>query len=71
MREVNGNELRVIRQQFGLSLTKFAPLIGVHWNTLARYERDEIQIPEPVAILARLRLELEGQKAKPKKKPKK
>lgn len=70
---MQGEELRAIRQRFGLSLMKFAPVLGVHWNTLARYERDEIQIPEPVAILARLRLELEEKetKGKPKRKPKK
>lgn len=64
---MNGTELRGLRHRLGMSQAKLAALIGVHWNTLARYERDEIAIPEPVAILARLLLKLEGQKRKPKK----
>ena len=51
--QVTGKELRSLRQRRGLSLALFAPSIGVHWNTLARYERNEIKIPTPVANLAR------------------
>jgi hypothetical protein len=39
----------------GSSLTQvaFAEQLAVHANTLARYERDEISIPAPVAQLSR------------------
>src|SRR5689334_11331284 len=32
----------------------FAARLALHPNTLARYERDELPIPEPIALLARL-----------------
>jgi len=54
---MKGKELRAIRQRRQLSLALFAPHLGVHWNTLARYERGELRIPEPVAKLA-VRLDL-------------
>src|SRR5439155_16888188 len=53
-RDMTGRQLRAIRRALGLSLTKFAPELGIHWNTLARYERDEIPIAEPVTRPARL-----------------
>lgn len=55
---MKGAELRAIRHQFGLTLMKFAPQLGIHWNTLARFERGEINISGPVEKLARLLLEL-------------
>lgn len=64
--DMTGSELRHIRKQLGLSQHKFAPLLGIHWNTLARFERGEVNISEPVAILARLRLELAEREGKPK-----
>jgi transcriptional regulator with XRE-family HTH domain len=33
---------------------ELAQELGVAWNTVARYERDEIGIPEPVARLVML-----------------
>jgi DNA-binding transcriptional regulator YiaG len=70
---MTGAELREIRQKLGLSQHKLAPQLGLHWNTLARFERGEINISGPVAILARLLLKLaeaeqkEERKAKRKK----
>ena len=55
---MSGAELRAIRQQLGFSLTRFAPQLGIHWNTLARFERGEINISGPVEKLARLLLQL-------------
>lgn len=55
---MNGEELRTIRKQLGLSLMQFAPQLGIHWNTLARFERGEINISGPVEKLSRLLLEL-------------
>jgi len=55
---MTGEELRTIRHQLGLSQRKFAEELGLHWNTVARFERDEANISGPVAKLARLLLEL-------------
>jgi DNA-binding transcriptional regulator YiaG len=70
---MSGAELRAIRHQLGLTLQGFAPQLGIHWNTLARFERDEINISGPVEKLARLLLELAeaGQQRKPKQRSRK
>jgi DNA-binding transcriptional regulator YiaG len=47
---VTGKELRTLRRK--LTQVVYAEQLGVHVNTLARYERDELAIPEPVARLA-------------------
>ncbi|MBI3827493.1 MAG: helix-turn-helix domain-containing protein [Candidatus Rokubacteria bacterium] len=49
---VTGKELRGLRGTW--TQVAFAARLGVHANTLARYERDELPIPEPVARLAKL-----------------
>ena len=67
---MRGTELRMIRKKLGLTLQQFAPQLGIHWNTLARFERDEMNISGPVEKLARLLLELaqKGRKEKPQRK---
>jgi transcriptional regulator with XRE-family HTH domain len=51
---VTGGELRQIRRRLGLSQREFAPRVGLQPNSLARLERDERQVSETLAILARL-----------------
>ncbi len=65
---MEGQELRDIRRRLGLSQTQMAPQLGVHWNSVARYERGEVGIPEPVAKLARLLLAMAKKKPKRAKK---
>jgi hypothetical protein len=48
---VNGQELRKLRGT--RTQVVYAAALGVQPNTVARYERDELPIPEPVARLAR------------------
>jgi DNA-binding transcriptional regulator YiaG len=67
---MRGTELRMIRKEFGLTLQQFAPQLGIHWNTLARFERDEINISGPVEKLARLLLELAKKERKEKQRRK-
>ena len=55
---MSGVELRTIRKRLGFTLQQFAPQLGIHWNTLARFERGEINISGPVEKLARLLLRL-------------
>jgi transcriptional regulator with XRE-family HTH domain len=49
---VRGEALRRLRGS--ATQAAFAARLGVHANTLARYERDDLSIPEPVARLAKL-----------------
>ena len=51
---MNGSELRRHRAKMGLTLKGMADLVGVHWNSIARMERGEMTISEPVARLVRL-----------------
>ncbi len=52
--QVTGAELRRIRKQLGLTQAKLAALVGVAANTIARQERGEMGIKEPLARLLRL-----------------
>ena len=49
---VTGAALRQLRGKE--TQAGFAARLGVHANTLARYEREDLAIPEPVARLAQL-----------------
>jgi transcriptional regulator with XRE-family HTH domain len=51
---MKGTELRGIRGRMKLSQRQLAKEIGVHPNSLARMERGEMTISEPVAKLVRL-----------------
>jgi transcriptional regulator with XRE-family HTH domain len=51
---MTGQQLRRLRAAHKLSQARFAALLGIHPNTLARYERGELAIAEPVARLARI-----------------
>lgn len=46
--------MRTIRNKLGLTQKQLAEKLGTHWNTLARWERDEVPIREAVARLIRL-----------------
>lgn len=44
---MTGPELREARQQLGLSQSGLAERLGVHWNVIARWEREELRIAHP------------------------
>ena len=46
-----GEQLREIRQQLGWSQPELAKTLGIHWNTLARWERGELPISHTIALL--------------------
>ena len=48
---MRGEELKAIRAQLKLTQLELAELIGVTSNTVARWERDEVPIREPMARL--------------------
>ena len=50
---MKGKELRLIRQQLGLTQVDLSKLVGVTSNTIARWERGEVSISEPAARLIR------------------
>ncbi|MDE3220051.1 MAG: helix-turn-helix transcriptional regulator, partial [Nitrospirota bacterium] len=51
---MTGSELRRYRAKMGLTLKGMADLVGLHWNSIARMERGEMTISEPVARFVRL-----------------
>jgi transcriptional regulator with XRE-family HTH domain len=48
---MKGKELRGIRERLKLTQVEFAERVGVTSNTVARWERDEMGIREPIARL--------------------
>lgn len=51
---MQGSKLRAIRKALGLTQVEFAVKIGVASNSVARWERGEMKITEPVAKLVLL-----------------
>jgi transcriptional regulator with XRE-family HTH domain len=51
---MTGAALRNRRKALGMTQRELAQALGVTSNTVARYERDESGIPEPVARLVML-----------------
>ena len=63
---VTGKELRGIRKRLGLTQVALAERLAVTSTTVARWERDEVPIREPMARLIRL-LANTGLSPKPKR----
>ena len=59
---MDGKELRRRRDQMKLTQVDLSEELGVTSNTVARYERDELAIPEPVARLTVLIQKLKAEK---------
>ena len=51
---MTGTELRRLRRRLGLTQRELAAKVGVTTTSLARWERDEVRITEPMARLLRL-----------------
>jgi len=51
---MTGKELKAIRKKLGLTQQRFADLVGVTRNSIARQERGEIGIRESLARLIKL-----------------
>jgi transcriptional regulator with XRE-family HTH domain len=51
---MTGSELREYRRRLRLSQRAMALLLGIHWNSLARMERNEMAITESLSRLVRL-----------------
>jgi putative transcriptional regulator len=48
---MKGEQVRRIRTQLGFTQEELAKQVGVHKNTVARWERDELSIRESTARL--------------------
>jgi transcriptional regulator with XRE-family HTH domain len=59
---MNGKELRRIRKRIGWTQVQLAKALGISSNSVARQERNEIRISEPVAKLARIIAQQERRK---------
>src|SRR5437867_10061480 len=66
---MDGKELRKIRRSLSLTQGEMADRVGVRLNTVARWERDESKISEPVSRLIRLlaKMESKGKRNKPRR----
>jgi DNA-binding XRE family transcriptional regulator len=66
---MRGSELRQHRRRLGLTQKAMAERLGLHWNSVARMERDEMTISEPVARLVRLLARLAPRRRRPPRRP--
>lgn len=57
---MNGTRLRALRRKLNWTQWQLADALGLAANTCARYERDELKIPEPVARLTNLLVKEQG-----------
>ena len=64
---MTGNELRQIRERLGLTQVELAADVGLDPNSIARQERGEVAIREPLAKLYRLLAERANPRLKPKR----
>ena len=51
---MNPIEFRTLRKEIGLTQAQLSEALGVRANTVARWERGELRIGEPVARLLKL-----------------
>jgi DNA-binding transcriptional regulator YiaG len=51
---LSGAEIQQLREDAKLSQAQLANLIGVHPNTISRWEREDMYITEPVARFLKL-----------------
>ena len=51
---LTGSNVRAFRDRAALTQARLARLVGVQPNSVARWERNEVRVPEPTARLIRL-----------------
>jgi DNA-binding transcriptional regulator YiaG len=59
---MTGKTLKTLRTQYGLTQPALAALIGVHWNTVARWEQGARAMPDSMARFITLILKTVGKK---------
>jgi DNA-binding transcriptional regulator YiaG len=51
---MRGRKVRTIRMRLGISQRELGDRLGVAQNTVARWERGEVKVTEPIARLLRI-----------------
>ena len=51
---MTAKKVKSYREKLGLSVPKFAELVGVHESTAYRWERGDVGVPEPTARMIRM-----------------
>jgi predicted transcriptional regulator len=51
---MTGRDLKDLRKRLGVTQRELATRAALHWNTIAKMERDEVPITKSRAILFRL-----------------
>ena len=51
---LDASDIQQFREEFELTQAALADVVGVDSNTVARWERDEVRVPEPAGRLIRL-----------------
>ena len=62
-----GTELRRARKRLGKTQKEFGEALGVHWNSVARMERDEFPIIRTTELAVKYLLVMESKKRGKKK----
>jgi len=64
---MTGSELRQARSRLGMTQKKLGEALGVHWNSVARMERDEFPIIRTTELAVKYLLVMESKKRRKKK----
>jgi DNA-binding XRE family transcriptional regulator len=64
---MTGKEMRQARSQLGMTQEELGEALGVHWNSIARMERDEFPIIRTTELAVKYLLLTESKKRRKKK----
>jgi DNA-binding XRE family transcriptional regulator len=64
---MKGPELKAARARLGMTQKELAEALGVHWNSVARMERDEFPIIRTTELAVKYLLIMESKKGGKKK----
>jgi len=67
MDNMTGKELRQARARLGMTQKEFGEALGVHWNSVARMERDEFPIIRTTELAVKYLIVMESKKRGKKK----
>jgi DNA-binding XRE family transcriptional regulator len=59
---MTGSELRQARARLGMTQKEFGEALGVHWNSIARMERDEFPVIRTTELAVKYLLLTESKK---------
>jgi DNA-binding XRE family transcriptional regulator len=59
---MTGKEMQGARKRLGLSRRELGDVLGLHWNSIARMERDELPVVKQTELAMRYLLLVKNQK---------